>query len=172
MQLPILSTPRLILRSLEDTDDAAIFSLRSDERVNRYIDRPEQTHIEQARLFIEKIRSNILENRSWYWAIAAANNNELIGTICIWNLSDDGKTAEIGYELNPASQGKGYMGEAVKAVIDFAFGAAGITTLEAFTHKDNLASTRLLQKYGFELQADRRDSENDNLIILALVKPG
>ena len=61
----------------------------------------------------------------------------MIGTICFWNESADRKSAELGYELHPEYQGNGYMDEAMKEVIGFAF-RSGFTSLEAYTHKDNL----------------------------------
>lgn len=165
-----LTTPRLVLRPLKETDDAAIFSLRSDESVNRFIDRPPSTRVEDARAFISKISSSIAEGKSCYWAITQKENDELIGTICIWNLSADGKKAELGYELLPSRQGKGIMTEAIKAVIEFAFNKAGLTTLEAYTHKDNHASTRLLQKHGFTPHPERKDPENENLLIFTRIR--
>ena len=47
----------------------------------------------------------------------------------------------------------------MKEVIGFAF-RSGFTSLEAYTHKDNLASTKLLLKYGFVHDKDRKDPEN------------
>jgi len=45
---PVLTTDRLILRQLTSLDAAAIFALRSDERVNRYLDRPVCRRLEEA----------------------------------------------------------------------------------------------------------------------------
>ncbi len=95
-------------------------------------------------------------------------SNQLIGTICIWNISEDRLKAEIGYELVPEEQGKGFMREALKAVIDFAFKSARLQSLEAYTHRDNKASSNLLIHHGFILQPGRKDPENDNHIIFCL----
>ena len=40
MTLAILGTTRLLLRQLKETDVSAIYSLRSNEQVNQFIDRP------------------------------------------------------------------------------------------------------------------------------------
>ena len=40
MTLPVLDTTRLLLRPLKETDVSAIYSLRSNEQVNQFIDRP------------------------------------------------------------------------------------------------------------------------------------
>lgn len=168
IQQPVIETERLLLRPLREEDDTAVFILRSDKEVNRYLGRTPVTVIEEAREFIKKIGDSVQQGKSCYWAICFSANAELIGTICIWNLSADGKTGEVGYELHPAHQGKGVMNEALKAVIDFAFHKKGIEMLEAYTHKDNLASTRLLVKNGFLLQPDRKDPEIEDLTIYTL----
>ena len=165
---PVLFASRLLLRQLEETDDKAIFSLRSDDRVNRFLDRKKPTAIEEASTFIHQINASIAENNSLYWAITLKEKHTLIGTICLWNYSPDRKTAELGYELSPEQQGKGLMQEALQAVTRYAFEKAGFTTLEAYTHKDNLASTRLLLKQGFTYMPDRVENENENHVIYAL----
>ena len=50
---PILTTDRLVLRQLEATDDKDIFSHRSDDRVNTYLEDFRHTSIEQTQAFIE-----------------------------------------------------------------------------------------------------------------------
>ncbi|MGQ0737594.1 MAG: GNAT family N-acetyltransferase [Bacteroidota bacterium] len=170
MHFPILTTPRLLLRQLAETDDAAIFSLRSNDRVNRFLQRPKQHAIEEAASFIKKINDAVNEGNSFYWGITVKDEPGLIGTICLWNISADRKTVELGYELHPDQQGKGYMNEAIKAVIDYAFQTGGFSNLEAYTHKDNEASTKLLLKHQFVLQSGHSDPENANLHIYLLQK--
>ena len=166
MTLAVLDTTRLLLRQLKETDVSAIYSLRSNEQVNQFIDRPTAKDPEEARAFIQKIT----ENESYYWGITLKENGKMIGTICFWNLSADRKSAELGYELHPDYQGKGYMDEAIKEVIGFAF-RSGFTILEAYTQRDNLASTKLLLKHGFVHDEERKDPENPYQMIFSLAKP-
>ncbi|MEP6628081.1 MAG: GNAT family N-acetyltransferase [Ginsengibacter sp.] len=157
-----LTTVRLILRQLKTTDDNEIFKLRSDEDINQYLDRPKDSSIADSRQFIIKINKGIKENKSFYWAITLKENPQLIGTICLWNLSEHKKSIELGYELNQKFQGQGIMSEAIKKVIEFAFENIGVTTIEAYTHKDNLKSTSLLLKNNFSIDSVRKDEENIN----------
>jgi ribosomal-protein-alanine N-acetyltransferase len=166
MTLAALETTRLLLRELKETDVSAIFSLRSNEQVNQFINRPTAKDPEEAKAFIQKIT----ENKSYYWGITLKENGKMIGTICFWNLSANRKRAEIGYELHPDYQGKGYMDEAMKEVIAFAF-RSDFTCLEAHTHKDNHASTKLLLKHGFIHDEERKDPENPSIMIFSLAKP-
>lgn len=164
----ILTTERLTLRQLNNTDAFALSSLRSDDNVNKYIDRPKQTSPEEANAFITKMNDGIKENKWFYWAITLKGSPELIGTICLWNFSEDKSKAEIGYELNPTFQGKGLMNEAVKCIIKFGFETLGIKTMEAFVHRENHNSLTLLEKNNFQLDSNRKNKENNNNIIFTL----
>jgi ribosomal-protein-alanine N-acetyltransferase len=147
---PVLETIRLVLRQLEITDEDDIFTLRSDESVNEFIDRPETKTKEDARQFIRKINKGIAANESLYWAITERGNNKLIGTICIWNIDKEKAVAETGYELLPSYQGKGIMKEALAKVIEYGFGQMKLKMLEAYTHPGNSRSTILLEKFNFK----------------------
>lgn len=167
---PILATQRLILRQLSDDDKVAIFLLRSDERVNKYVDRPLQHHIDEATAFINKINKSIEQSESVYWAISLQDNAELVGTICLWNFSADHQTAELGYELSPIFQGQGIMNEAIKAVLEYAFEIIELESIVAYPHKDNKSSIKLLENNGFVWEVDKIDEENSSHLIYSLEK--
>ena len=59
------------------------------------------------------------------------------------------------------------MNEAFSKIVEFAFETLGIETIEAFTHKENQNSTKLLQKYNFE-ETGSVDEFNPNLILFRL----
>src|ERR1700739_2910268 len=96
---PILETERLVLRQLDIGDENEIFQLRSDEGVNKFLDRPRANTLDDAKRFIEKIVKGINGNECLYWAITLKNEKKLVGTICLWNFSLENNSAEIGYEL-------------------------------------------------------------------------
>ena len=118
-QFPVLKTERLILRQLVSSDDNEIFALRSNENINKYLDRKPSKSINDARAFIQTINKNIQRNDSIYWGITLNGTDKLIGTICLFDFSDDNLKAEIGYEILPDFQGKGMMQEAISKVINF-----------------------------------------------------
>jgi ribosomal-protein-alanine N-acetyltransferase len=151
------------------TDGQVIFQLRSDKTVSHFIDRPLQKDISEARDFITYINDGIKEKKYLYWAITLKESPELIGTICLWNFLEDG-TAEMGYELLPSAQGKGIMGEAMKVVIGYGLNALGLKKIEAFTHKDNAGSLKLLEKNGFEHEVGRVDKAMPDNVIYVLRK--
>ena len=167
---PVLTTERLTLRCLELSDDQQLFMLRSNKTVNKYIVRTIQKNIKEIRTFISEINNGINNNEWIYWVITLKESPKLIGTICYWNFSSKKTVAEIGYELDPAFQGKGIMSEAIKKIVEFGFQEIELDAIEAYTHKKNNNSTKLLQKYNFKRDAERIDKENSDNIIFTLPK--
>jgi [ribosomal protein S5]-alanine N-acetyltransferase len=158
---PYLKTKRLVLRQLIIADADAIAALRSNETVNKYLERVKTTSAEEALLFIDKINNSISNNQSIYWVIALQENNQLIGTICFWNIVAEDDTAEIGYELLPNYHGKGIMQEAITAVINFGFTKMKIKTITAFPLATNIASIKLLEKNDFKIDASEKYKEEN-----------
>ena len=74
-------------------------------------------------------------------------DSSLIG-ICGIDLRPDG--AELGYWLGAPYWGRGYATEAVRAVIDHAFGELGHEVLLSGARVTNPASRRVLEKCGFQ----------------------
>lgn len=156
---PILTTERLTLRQLVINDEQEIFTLRSDSEINKYLDRQISNTIDDARNFINKI----IENDSLYWAITLSDKNILVGTICLFGFSDENYKCEIGYELLTNFQGQGIMKEALEKVIHYAFNTIKVKKIEAFMHRDNLSSIKLLEKFSFR-NSNEPDNTNPDLI--------
>src|SRR5689334_16330219 len=160
---PILATKRLTLRQLTSNDEQEIFTLRSDSEINKYLGRQLSNTIEDARNFINKVNENINKNDSLYWAITLSDKNKLVGTICLFGFSDDNYKCEIGYELLTNFQGQGIMREAVEKVIDYALNTIKVEKIEAFMHRDNQSSIKLLEKFSFR-NSNETDKTNPGLI--------
>lgn len=165
---PTLITNRLMLRRLNEDDDRAIFELRSNNIVNQFIDRPTQVSITEARDFITFINNYIDTSNSNYWAITLKDNTNVVGTICLWNFSEDKTLAELGYELHPTYQGLGIMSEAITAVLNYAITTIHLKELDAFTHKENINSMKFLNKHGFVLNRNKFDLQDKNIIVYSL----
>lgn len=152
-ELDELETERLKLRKLAFTDATQLVLLRSDERVNRYLDRPATTTHEEALQFINKI----LAASSYYWALSLKNETMLIGTVCLWNTDHEKSHVEIGYELLPGFHGQGLMTEALQAVIGYNSTVLQFQTIVATLHRENIPSIKLLEKNGFIRDRTRED---------------
>jgi ribosomal-protein-alanine N-acetyltransferase len=174
-KFPILKTDRLLLRQIDPSDNEMILFLRSDEKVNEFIERPPERmtkNLADANAFIEKITLEFENNQTYTWGIALKGQSTIIGSICLWNFSRDRKTAEIGYNLHPIFQNKGIMHEAVTAVLSYGFSTLNLDLIEAFTQFKNEASQKLLIKSGFVLNAERFDENYEKNVVFELKKFG
>lgn len=159
---PILETERLTLRALNLDDAKAIFGLRTNKDVNEFIDRKTPRNLSEARAFIDLISKLALTNKGIFWVLESKSNHQLMGTIGLRNFEDEENYAEIGYEIDPAYQQKGFMSEAFKEILNFGFTELELGTIEAFTHKNNSASIALLKQQKFILDPERRDEGFEN----------
>jgi ribosomal-protein-alanine N-acetyltransferase len=148
---PELTTRRFVMREISDADAPLIHELRSDQETNALIGRENSKSIEDALLFIDKIKSAVQRNECIYWVICFENSSDLIGTIGIWNFDISAQAAEIGYELLPRSRGQGVMSEVLPRVIQFGFEKLKLKQINAFCSDHNDGSIRLLEKCGFRL---------------------
>ncbi|RXK60743.1 N-acetyltransferase [Lacibacter luteus] len=162
--IPVLITERLTLRQLLETDATELFLLRSDETINKHLDRKPAASTEDALNFIRNIRNKEL----LYWAITETQHEELIGTICLFDFSKDGTGCEMGFELLTGYRHRGIMHEAAKKISAFAANTLAVKTIDAITHKDNLDSIKLLQKLSFE-QVGFTDEANSDLLQFRLL---
>lgn len=162
---PELRTKRLLLRQTLLADRAEVFFLRSNEEVNKCIRRGPINTLEDAENFVKKITQAWEAEKSINWSIVFHPNRKMIGSICLWNFSEDKKIAEIGYDLHPDFQKKGIMTEALKAVLKFGFEKLNLWQIDAFTNYQNQNSINLLENNGFSVNKTRKDvSDPDNLI--------
>jgi ribosomal-protein-alanine N-acetyltransferase len=154
---PVLCTERISMKPITPADENEIFRLRSDEKINRYLDRKRATSVEDARQYIDRISAGVTANELIAWGIHLKETAGLIGTVCLWNISFEHNSAEIGYELLPEFQGQGFMREALGRVIRYAFDDLQADMLEAFAHTRNVRSSSLLLKSGFSRSRSRED---------------
>jgi ribosomal-protein-alanine N-acetyltransferase len=164
---PILTTERLTLKQLLTKDGQDIFALRSDTGINKFLGREPSKTIVDAINFINKINHTIKKNDSIYWAINLTNSKKFVGTICLFDFSNEKNSCEIGYELMAKFQGQGIMKEATEVVINFAFQTLKFKKILAFTHSENQNSINLLLKFNF-VKSLETDKGNPNLNIFSL----
>ena len=94
---------------------------------------------------------NYPENYIWYtlWFIELKDSeNEIIGTLSFKGIDDKG-IVEIGYGINEGYENKGYMTEAVRAIVKWASEQPNVNHIEAEAEENNYASIRVLEKCNF-----------------------
>ena len=101
--------------------------------------------------YMEMLRGCMDHPEQWEWFaiwFIESRSGAHIGELSFKGLKSDG-SAEIGYGISEAFQGKGYAAEAVDAAVRWALGQPDVTCVEAETEPDNRASQRVLEKCGF-----------------------
>ena len=89
------------------------------------------------------------------WALAIIPDpatGGAVGTLSVWESEDDDGQPinEIGWEVLPAYQGRGFASEAVRLVLDRARESGRWDVIHAHTGVDNGASNAICRKLGFE----------------------
>ncbi|MHB9034706.1 MAG: GNAT family N-acetyltransferase [Anaerolineae bacterium] len=83
------------------------------------------------------------------WAIISKQEQAVIGGIDFHGPPDQEGRIEIGYGLDKAFRGQGYMGQAVSLMVAWGLAQPDVKLIEAETYLDNWASQRVLQRKGF-----------------------
>ncbi|MEO7215640.1 GNAT family protein [Mucilaginibacter sp.] len=155
---PVLSTPRLTLRAVNFGDAEAIFAMRTDAEVLKYIDIERPKSVEAVFDWIKMIHGIHEKNDGVLWGITLKGSEEMLGSIGLWNIEKLHHRAEIGYMLSPAWQGKGIMQEALKEAVKYAFDVICLHSIAASVNPANQASINLLERNGFVREAYFREN--------------
>ena len=136
------------MRPIVDDDLGFVFRLYSAHETNKYSSYDDLTSMEDARKTYE---TYLKPGSSDHFRVAVElkATDEAVGTLGFYNYSEDSKRAELGYDLLIEHWGKGYMTEAVKALLDYGFLRLNLNRIEATVDPENQRSTRLLERVGF-----------------------
>lgn len=168
-----IPTPRLRLRAIEPADAAGIFAMRQDPAIVRRMDLPVCASLAEAEAYVVKRIAMMADNICLYWAITERETGSFAGSICLWNYRLEEGVAEIGYEVLPACQGRGYATEAIRAVTAYATTAMGFRAVDATPDTSNLPSARVLERCGFRLveRVPHRHLDGSDAVLLRYLWP-
>jgi len=153
-----LHTTRLLLRPLTEADIPAICGYRDDPEVARYQSWDRYREADAAALIAALADACPGKPDAWFqWGICARDGGALLGD-CGLRIFDDPRLGELGFTLGRAHQGQGLATEALRAVIDLAFGRLGLHRLSASVDGDNARSLALLERLGWRREAHHRRS--------------
>lgn len=159
--IPDLTTDRLRLRPIVDTDLPAWSDILANPDVRRYLfefqpNAPEE-HAAEMREIMGWIQAQIAAKTGIRWAITLPPDDTLIGTCGFHVYSTENRCTEIGYELHPDYWRKGIMSEAVRLVVNFCLDTLEVHRIEADVTVGNVASRKLLESLGFTHEGTWRD---------------
>ena len=155
--LPTIPTERLVLREVTPDDVPALFGVFGDPVVCRYRLRPAIPDLAAAAALQADIARRFAEREMFQWGIAERDTGTLVGTCTLHALSEEHRRAEVGYTLARAAWGRGYVAEALPALIGFAFETLELHRLEANVDPRNERSIRVLEREGFEREGHLRE---------------
>ena len=156
-KFPVLETKRLLLREHHLTDAEALYALRTNELVMKYIDRERPQDLLAVKTVITKFNDAFEDGNNLAWVIALKENpTQMIGTVGYWQTDYANHRAEIGYMLRPDLWRKGIISEALQKAIDFGFETMNLHTIKANINTGNNASRQILIKHGFQKEAHFR----------------
>ena len=158
-QHPVLETERLLLRQVQVSDAKDLHAYFSDAQALVHISKEPVATLEETETILSWNAGYLAARESFRFAIVLKENGTVIGTIDFHNLAPEHHRMEIGYFMTRAAWGRGYMTEAIREVIRFAFEEMGFHRIEAECETENIRSIRVLERCGMSFEATLRENE-------------
>jgi ribosomal-protein-alanine N-acetyltransferase len=152
-----LHTERLLLRPLTLSDAPDLYEMRSDPRVMRYHSSTPWQSVELAQALIARDQTAMAEGEYARFGIQRRSDGKFLGSCGLFNLDQQCRRAEIGYELNFSAWGFGYMHEALVRLIAFGFADMNLNRIEADVDPRNAPSVHSLERLGFQKEGHLRE---------------
>lgn len=152
----IAETDRLILRTIEDGDAALQHRLLNTPAVMARLGGVRELHEIEAKH--AKSRANYAQHGFSFLMMIEKATGELVGHCGIKRvdnpLARNQGDHEIGWLVREDRWRCGYAEEAMRAVLNWAFGRIGVPHVVALTSEANSASWKLMEKLGMRRRAD------------------
>ncbi len=154
--LPVLTTECTTLRAIELDDAGGLHDVFSDPETMRYWSSTPHADGRATRGMIASIQASFDDRTALQWAVERTADHRVLGTVTLLPERDQPR-AELGYILGREHWRRGYAGEAQRRVVRFAFEELAMHRLEADTHPGNRASSRSLERLGFQPEGLMRE---------------
>ena len=141
-----LETERLLLRSFHESDTDAVFAMRSDADLMRFIRAP-QTDRAEAANWIKLVSSRWASDRIGFCAVIEKASQRFAGWCGLWRLKETGET-EVGYALVKNARGRGFASEASEAFLVYGFEILDLREIVAVARPENRASRAVMERLG------------------------
>lgn len=142
----MLETERLILRKFIDDDLEAVFKLRKDAEMMRFIREPQKNRRESEN-WLKLISSRWESEKIGFCAVVEKTSGRVIGWCGLWKLAENGEI-EVGYAIAKKFWKRGLASEAAEAFLDYGFETLKLEKIVAVARPENLASRRVMEKLG------------------------
>lgn len=149
-----LTTKRLILRDIKKSDAESIRKNINNLNVSRYllaVVYPYKKSDAEWWTNHCKEQQKQKPRTSYEFGIIIKPNNRIVGGVGLNSINRKQKKADIGYWIAEPYWRKGYVSEAVKKLINFAFNKLSIEKIVIPTFVENKGSNALIKKIGGKL---------------------
>jgi Acetyltransferases, including N-acetylases of ribosomal proteins len=147
-----IESERIFLRPVLVDDIDAIYSYRSLEEVAKYQYWEPYTRDKAVEFVNQCINQDLQQREEWIGLmITSQKNNNIVGD-CAIKVTDN--YAEVGCNISPLHQKKGYAKEALALLIDYFFQTTEIKEIIGITDSENKASIRMMESLGMKRCAD------------------
>jgi len=152
-----LETDRLLLKNISHEDRNFILSQFSNEQVNRYLFDAEPITDNNGADEIIDFYLQAEPRNQHRWVLNKKNDGEKLGTCGFHCWDKTSGSCDVGYDLFPDFWGKGYMLEAMEAIIAFARSDMNVSFINARIYVENDRSIKLSEKLGFVFSGQTKD---------------
>ena len=150
--MPVLETPRLLLRPLEERDLDAYSAIMADPEVVQFLGTAPMTREQAWRHMALMLGHDRL--RGWSNnAVVDRASDRLLGRCGLWQ-PEGWPGLEVGWVLGRDVWGRGFATEAASAWRDWAFANLDIDELVSVIHRDNDRSMRVAERIGHHYLRD------------------
>lgn len=149
MNIPTISTPRLILRGFTPEDFEPLCAILSDRDVLRYLPNREPFPPEVVQRIMQRQGDHWLKYGYGWYALEDRHTGELVGW-CGLNVLDETDEIEIKYLLKKSHWGRGLATEAAARCVEDGFQLLNTNLIIGLVHPENIASRRVLEKLGMQ----------------------
>ncbi len=141
-----IETARLVLRRPVAEDRPRIYeAYANDAEVTRYLTWRPHRSLADAEEPLANQMAAWESGKYFSWVITLKDGGELAGMIAA---RPDGWRIDLGYVLGRKFWGRGYMTEAVRAVVEWALSEPEVFRVWAVCDVENIGSARVLEKAG------------------------
>jgi [ribosomal protein S5]-alanine N-acetyltransferase len=149
LKTPTIETERLILRELGPEGNDELFTNYSDEEIMDFLGLNDAGELKTWKYKWEKGMTTYRTSYKRFLMVEKATG-KTIGSCGYHNWYAEHQRAEVGYNMsNDAVKRKGYMTEALRAVLIHGFEKMELNRIEAFADPGNIPSVKLLTGFGF-----------------------
>lgn len=154
-----IETTRLLLRPFEKIDLDEVMDYYARPEVQRYLDVKGRDRTECVAAIDTMSRQRRFNRPGDVVSLAITRriDSRVVGQISLRWTDATASQAEVRFAINPQFRGEGYCTEAMRAVLDVAFGELGFHRVFARCGAKNRGTAQMLKRLGMRLEAHYRE---------------